>query len=108
MTAPPAPPPAPGRGDSAAELSRFEKLSYVLYVLMSIEVGVFLLVYPWYADGQFWAQNYFVKSVPEWRPVLLSNYFRGAVSGLGVLNLLIGAFHTLALRDVLFARKSRA
>ena len=108
MTALPAQPPAPGRGEPVSELTRFEKLSYVLYVLMSIEVGVFLLVYPWYNDGQFWAQNYFVKSVPEWRPVLLSNYFRGAVSGLGVLNLLIGAFHTLALRDVLFPRRRQA
>lgn len=84
----------------AASWTRFEKLSYVLYVLMSLEVGIFLLVYPWI--GTLWSQNYFFQLVPEWRPLFMSNYVRGAVSGLGVLNLYIGAWHALHLRRVLF------
>jgi hypothetical protein len=84
----------------AASYTWFEKLSYLLYVLMSIEVGIFLLVYPWI--GTLWSQNYFFHLVPDWRPFFLSNYFRGGVSGLGLLNLYIGAWHTLNLRRVLF------
>lgn len=100
MTVSPAPsqPPAPQQPE--APYTWLEKLSYVLYVLMSIEVGIFLLVYPWI--GTMWSQNYFFHLLPEWRPFFMNNYFRGAVSGLGVLNLYIGAWHTLHLRRVLF------
>lgn len=99
----PEPQPRPQQQPSAepsAPPSWFEKLSYVLYILMSIEVGIFLLVYPWL--GNLWSQNFFFQLIPEWRPLFMNNYFRGAISGLGVLNLYIGAWHTLNLRRVLF------
>lgn len=47
------------------------------------------MVLPW---SSFWERNYFGHVVPALQP-FLSNYFvRGAVSGLGVLNLLAGLF----------------
>lgn len=100
MTAPTPPAPQPSPSQEAVSYTWLEKLSYFLYVLMSLEVGVFLLVYPWI--GSMWSQNYLFELVPEWRPFFLNNYFRGAVSGLGVLNLYIGAWHVPNLRRVLF------
>jgi hypothetical protein len=41
------------------------------------------LLVPWSA---FWERNYFLQSWPAIEPVLTNNYVRGAVSGLGLLN----------------------
>jgi hypothetical protein len=41
------------------------------------------LLVPWSA---FWDRNYFLQSWPAIQPVLTNNYVRGAVSGLGLLN----------------------
>ncbi len=100
MTSPqPAPPPPPEPGE---RLNWFNKFSYVVYCVFTLEVGLFLLIYPWMQP--VWSQNFLFHLVPEWHPFFMSNYFRGAVSGLGVLNLLISASHTLRLRRVLFDR----
>ena len=48
---------------------------------------------PWSA---FWDRNYFVASWPGLRAIVTNNFVRGAVSGLGVVNLLAG-FADLAL-----------
>jgi hypothetical protein len=44
-----------------------------------------LILIPWSA---FWDRNYFVESVPALGALLTNNFVRGAVSGLGVVNLL--------------------
>ena len=50
-----------------------------------IEAGLLLILIPWSA---FWDRNYFVESVPALGALLTNNFVRGAVSGLGVVNLL--------------------
>ncbi|OFW21831.1 MAG: hypothetical protein A3H97_08130 [Acidobacteria bacterium RIFCSPLOWO2_02_FULL_65_29] len=52
-----------------------------------VEIGLLLVVLPWSA---FWERNYFVYAWPSLFPVLTNHYLRGAVSGLGVVNLLAG------------------
>ena len=44
-----------------------------------------LILIPWSA---FWDRNYFVESLPALGALLTNNFVRGAVSGLGVVNLL--------------------
>jgi len=53
-----------------------------------------LIVLPWWP--LFWEHNYFVLAWPALRTFLTNNYVRGAVSGLGVVNLAAG-FADLAL-----------
>jgi hypothetical protein len=72
------------------------RLFYVAYFL---EVGLLLVLVPWSA---FWERNYFVGTFPFLLYVLRNNFVRGAVSGLGIVNLLMG-FHDLA--DLLMARR---
>ncbi len=68
-----------------------------MLVAFFLEVGLLLIVVPWSA---FWDRNYFAAAWPPLRPVL-SNYFvRGAVSGVGLVNL-YAAFADLML---VFAR----
>jgi len=60
-----------------------------------------LIVLPWWPV--FWEHNYFVLAWPPLRPFLTNNFVRGAVSGLGVVNLFAG-FADLA---TLFAERGR-
>ena len=77
------------------------KLSALLFVLFCLEVGVFLVVFPWLDE---WSVNYFAAHFP-WGPRIWdSPYFRGAVSGLGVVNIYISLLETFRLRR-LFARR---
>ena len=43
---------------------------------------------PWWPA--FWEHNYFAMAWPPLRTVLTNNFVRGAVSGLGVVNLFAG------------------
>jgi hypothetical protein len=58
-----------------------------------VEVGLLLIVLPW---SGFWEQNYFASLLPWLKDFLTNNYVRGAVSGLGIVNLYAG-FAELAL-----------
>jgi hypothetical protein len=69
----------------------FRRLSAVLFVVFCFELGLFLLIYPW-TDA--WADNYFSVAVPDsalatWRTLWNNPYVRGAVSGLGLVNVWI-------------------
>ncbi len=65
------------------------KVLFVIYVLYCLEVGIFLLVYPWM---RLWDQNFLLQYSSFLRVVLLNDFFRGAVSGLGIANLILGAW----------------
>ena len=46
-----------------------------------------LIVLPWSA---FWEENYFAGAWPALGALLRNNYARGAISGLGVVNVIAG------------------
>jgi hypothetical protein len=56
-------------------------------VALYIEIGLLLVVLPW---STFWERNYFVYAWPALRLVLTNHFLRGAVSGLGAVNLFAG------------------
>jgi hypothetical protein len=62
-------------------------LRRLLFVAFFVEVGLLLIVLPW---SSFWERNYFAFIWPTLLPLVKNNFIRGAVSGLGVLNLLAG------------------
>jgi len=65
-----------------------------LLVVLCFEMGALLLYLPW---SIFWDQNYFLSHFPTLIPVLLHPSFRGGVSGLGVLDILL-AFNLITNR----------
>jgi hypothetical protein len=68
-------------------------LTLFLSVLSSLLVGLILVVAPWTA---LWDANYILPPHPAVRSIVLSAFTRGAVSGLGFVNILLGlheAFH---------------
>ena len=59
----------------------------ILYILYSLEVGCFLLILPWLP---MWGNNYLIYKYPSVRPIVDNSFLKGAVLGLGILNILIG------------------
>jgi len=62
-------------------------LTRLLYIAYFLEVGLILLFIPW---SVFWERNFFAESLPLVHAVIKNNFMRGAISGIGVLNLLAG------------------
>jgi hypothetical protein len=61
----------------------------ILYIAFCFEMGVFLFVFPWVS---VWHHNFFIARFP-WLSVIARNYyFRGAVSGIGLVDIYL-AFH---------------
>jgi hypothetical protein len=61
----------------------------LLHVLISVDVfllGLMLILVPWLG---FWDHNFFLDKYPALIPVLLHPSMRGAVTGLGALDVLL-------------------
>ncbi len=61
-------------------------MAYFLYIVSSLLVGAFLVAVPWMT---LWDVNYLLQPHPAVRNLLLSAFTRGAVSGLGLVNILL-------------------
>jgi hypothetical protein len=73
----------------------YHKLFATLLVIFCLEIGLFLLIFPW---TSFWENNYFGSLIPQWHLYWDNLYVRGAVSGLGVVNLYISILEIYRLR----------
>jgi hypothetical protein len=83
----------------------FQRLSSVLFIIFCFELGLFLLVYPW-TDG--WSDNYFAWAIhgieqPAWHSFWDNSYVRGAISGLGLVNLWIAVTEVFRM----FSRRTK-
>jgi len=73
------------------------KLSVIFYIILCLEIGIFLTVAPWWPHGMWgisdWGNNYFLlyaarkTGIQGLQAVVASGWVRGAVSGVGILNL---------------------
>jgi hypothetical protein len=68
-----------------------------LVVAFFIEAGLILLLVPWSA---FWERNYFAEALPTIQWLARSHTVRGAVSGLGVVNLCAGIADLISLLSI--------
>ncbi len=59
----------------------------LVLVAFFIEVGLLLIVLPW---SSFWERNYFMQAAPALHAFCTNHFVRGAISGLGVVNLFAG------------------
>ena len=64
-------------------------MAIFLSVLSSLLVGAILIVAPWSA---LWEANHLLHPHPLLRSVLLSTFARGAVTGLGLVNILLALY----------------
>lgn len=79
------------------------KLTVIFFIILFLLAGVSLTLAPWMSIGLIgdWSNNFFLAFAVEktgWtalREIVASNWLRGAVTGFGVLNLLL-AFWEMA------------
>lgn len=87
MSISPSVPPVPEGPQGSPPHSR-PVSSRIIYLLFCLEVGFVLLILPW---TLLWDNNFFFSLQPQNSEFWLSNHLRGAVSGVGLINLLLGA-----------------
>jgi len=87
-------------------------VSRLVVVIFFLEVGLVLVLAPWSA---YWDRNYFAETLPVIRAVITNNFVRGAITGLGIINILaalgelVGLFAARrATDDVSIARSQPA
>ena len=72
-----------------------EKLTVVFFIILCLLLGFYLILSPWDTLFGNWSENYLLVYVsdkagaPILQRTVSSNWFRGAVTGLGVLNIVI-------------------
>jgi hypothetical protein len=55
----------------------------VVFLLLWLEVGLALILIPW---SELWEMNYFLYRYPDLAFFVKNSFLRGAISGLGVMN----------------------
>lgn len=65
-----------------------------LSILVVFELGVVLAIVPW---SNFWQYNGVLQRYPSLIPIFMSPFVRGAVTGLGLLDILIAFLLILSL-----------
>jgi hypothetical protein len=88
------------------------RLSVIFYIILCLEIGIVLTVLPWVPHGWLglsdWSNNYFLllaahKAGYGVQRFVASGWVRGAVSGIGILNLGLGIWELIN-----FSRNVRA
>jgi len=84
------------------------KLSVIFYIILCLEIGIVLTVLPWVPHGWLglsdWGNNYFLllaahKAGYGVQRFIASGWVRGAVSGLGIVNLTMGIWELVHFRQ---------
>ena len=75
----------------------FQKVSAIVFIIFCLELGLFLVIYPWTED---WDHNLFASSlhIARWNEWWHSPFLKGALSGLGFLDLWVSLGEIFRLR----------
>lgn len=79
------------------------KLTIVFFILICFEIGILLVILPW-VPSPSWNENYLLVVAADkmhwpWLALAMkSGYARGAVTGLGLCNILLGVWEIVNFR----------
>lgn len=79
------------------------KLTIVFFILICFEIGILLVILPW-VPSPSWNENYLLVLAADkmhWPGLAIamkSGYARGAVTGLGLLNITLGIWEIIYFR----------
>ena len=82
-------------GAAQPKLAFHQKFGILLLVLFCFEIGLFLVLFPWMGR---WDASWFAGLSPKFHAVWVSNWFRGALSGLGLVDIYISFIEIARLR----------
>ena len=72
------------------------RLLSVIYIVYCFEVGLFLILFPWFG---IWENNVLIHRFPILKVMVTSGYMKGAITGLGVSNLVLGVLEIANFRQ---------
>jgi hypothetical protein len=94
------------------------KLSVIFYIILCLEIGLVLALLPWIPQGTLglsdWGNNYFLlyaarkTGVHALQTVVASGWMRGAVTGVGLLNIGIAFWEIFHFRTSVRALQESA
>lgn len=89
------------------------RLSVIFYIILCFEIGLVLTVVPWWPQGMWgfsdWGNNFFLlyaaqkTGIQGLQAVVASGWVRGAVSGIGFLNLGIAVWEIFHFKQTVAA-----
>ena len=89
------------------------KLSVIFYIILCLEIGIVLALLPWIPQGTLglsdWGNNYFLlyaarkTGMHALQTVVASGWMRGAVTGIGLLNIGIAFWEIFHFRQTVHA-----
>ena len=83
--------------DNADEMPVWlQRVFVVVYVLFCIELGLVLITVPW---TRFWFNDGWMAQWPRLQHLMQQGFVRGAVSGLGLLDVWLGVLEAVRYRD---------
>jgi len=68
----------------------------VMFVMACIYLGIILIILPW---NEAWTQNGIIHRYPALRDLAMSNFVRGAITGLGFVNVWLGVWEAVHYRE---------
>jgi hypothetical protein len=80
------------------------KLTIVFFILICFEIGILLVILPW-VPSPSWNENYLLVLAADkmhwpWLALAMkSGYARGAVTGIGLLNILLGVWEIINFKN---------
>jgi hypothetical protein len=80
------------RKSTGAKIGWQRRLLRISLALFTVEVGLFLIVFPWTEN---WQTNSFQTLTPGIQDLWLQPSFRGALTGLGFVNLYIACLQVI-------------
>jgi hypothetical protein len=87
-------------GSSYQQVSRLtiwvHRLSLVVLVVFCIELGMLLAILPW---TRVWTENTLLVSYPALGAFMHNNFARGAITGLGLVDMWIGVWEAIHYSD---------
>jgi hypothetical protein len=93
------------------------KLSVIFYIILCLEIGIALTVAPWWPQGMWgfgdWGNNFFLlyaaqkTGIQGLQAVVASGWVRGAVSGIGLLNLGIAIWEIFHFKQTVTALQNQ-
>lgn len=82
-----------------------ERLTVIFFIILCLLLGFYLILSPWDALFGPWGENYLLvfltdkTGLPILQKAVASTWVRGAVTGLGVLNLVIAVWEAAHFRQ---------
>ena len=82
-----------------------EKLTVIFFIILCLLLGTYLILAPWDMLFGNWSDNFFLalvadaSNLPAIQRTVSSNWFRGAVTGLGVANIVIAFWEMFHFKE---------